>query len=141
MYIPLYELDDMPLYLRRYLGSYGWHFNKSAHDLAVSLMRKRDPETGKEVPIKPYTKEQVDELLKSNNVTLEHTGTYDYVYVANMILADSYGPGKSIEDELHLCRAIKDMVDDVDAAPGSIMICWYAKMKAADTPIMWEWLL
>ncbi|MDY6288422.1 MAG: hypothetical protein SPM02_03115 [Bacteroidales bacterium] len=141
MNIPLYEFDEMPRNLRKYLSNNGWHFNKAANDFAVSLMLKRDPETGKKVPIKPYTKEQVDELLKSNSVTLEHGDTYDYVYVANMILADSYGPGKSIEDELHFCRAIKDMVDDVDAEPDSIMICWYAKMKAAGTPIMWDWLL
>lgn len=36
---------------------------------------------------------------------------------------------------------LQDISDDVDAAPDSVMICWYAKMKAAGLAIPWEDLL
>jgi len=121
--------------MRKYLSFNGWHFNKAANDYAVSLMRKRNKETGKEEPIEPLTKERVDEMLRTNGVTIENKGNYDYVYVANMCIADRWG--SSIEDEKHLCLDIKDTCDDVDAAPDSVMICWYAKMKAKGEAIPW----
>ena len=135
MNIPLYSYDEMPRDMRKYLSFNGWHFNKAANDYAVSLMRKRNKETGKEEPIEPLTKERVDEMLRTNGVTIENKGNYDYVYVANMCIADRWG--SSIEDEKHLCLDIKDTCDDVDAAPDSVMICWYAKMKAKGEAIPW----
>jgi len=139
MNIPLYEYDEMPKDMRQYLSFNGWHFNKAANDYAVSMMRKRNKETGRMESIKPLSKEQVDEMLQNNGVRIDNKGGYDYVYVANMCLADRWG--SSIEDERHLCLDIKDTCDDVDVAEDSVMICWYAKMKAKGVPIPWSELL
>lgn len=139
MDIPLYTYDDMPRDMRRYLSNNGWHFNKTANDYAVSLMRKRNEETGEMEQIEPYTKKQVDEMLENNGVEVRNKGGYDYVYVANMCKADNYG--SSVEDNEHLCKFIKDTCDDADAAPDSVMICWYAKMKAKGCPIPWSDLM
>ena len=51
----------MPDSMVNYLRYYGPHFNKNLFEFAVSLMTKETG--GKEIPIKPYTKDQVDELL------------------------------------------------------------------------------
>ena len=139
MNIPLYEYDEMPRDMRQYLSFNGWHINKRANEYAVSLMRKRNPETGKEEPIEPMTKETLDQLLKENGIKIENKGGYDYVYVANMVLADRFG--SSIEDDRHLCLAVKDECDDIDAAPDSVMICWYAKMKAKGMGVPWSEIL
>ena len=139
MNIPLYTYDDMPREMRRYLSHNGWHFNRRANDFSVSLMRKRSEKGNGTERIKQLTKEEADAMLEKYGVEIENKGGYDYVYVANMCLADYFG--SSIEDEAHLCKIIKDICDDVDAAPDSVMICWYAKMKAAGLAIPWEDLL
>ena len=61
---PLDLYDDMPRDMRKYLSNNGWHFNKKACDFAVSLMKKENQSTKKKEKIEPYTKEQVDEMLK-----------------------------------------------------------------------------
>lgn len=139
MNIPLYTYDDMPREMRRYLSHNGWHFNRRANDFAVSLMRKRSEKGNGTERIKQLTKDEADAMLEKYGVEIDNKGGYDYVYVANMCLADYFG--SSIEDEAHLCKIIKDICDDVDSATDSVMICWYAKMKAAGLAIPWEDLL
>lgn len=133
--IPLDIYDEMPRPMRRYLQYNGWHFNKGAFDFACSLMRKKG-ENEKKVPVKKLTKQEVDAMLQNNGVNVDHKGNYDYMYAAMMCKADAWG--SSIEDELHMARSIKDTCDDVDAADGSIMRCWFAKMTAAGISVPWE---
>lgn len=99
-------------------------------------MKKKNPATGKMEKIEPYTKDKVDELLSKNGVKLEKAVGLDYVYVANMGLSDYYK--SSIPDEQHLALYVKDVVDDVDMADGTIMRRWYAGMVAAGEVIDWS---
>lgn len=123
-----------------YLIANGWHFSKSASDFAASLMKKRKPGTKDEQePIKPYTKEEVDELLKKYGVTLENNQLYDYVYVANKAQADYLG--SSIEDEKHLALHIKDEIDDVDREEGIIMKMWHTMVRGNGVAVPWLELL
>lgn len=133
--IPTDIYDEMPRQMRRYLQYNGWHFNKQAYEYACSMMRKKGPE-GKKVKVERMKKEDVDNLLQSYGVEVENKGNYDYCYAAMMCKADAWG--SSIEDELHMARSIKDTCDDVDAADGSIMRCWFAKMTAAGVSVPWE---
>ena len=103
--------------------------------MAVSLMKRKD-ENGKKKAIEPWTKEQVEEMLKKYGVVLDDCTGYDHVYVANMCKADYYKG--SVPDELHVALYVKETVDDVDAGDGAIMRCWYAKMVAAGEVIDWE---
>lgn len=123
-----------------YLMANGWHFSKSASDFAASLMKKRKAGTKDEQEsIKPYTKEEVDELLKKYGVTLENNQLYDYVYVANKAQADYLG--SSIEDEKHLALHIKDEIDDVDRAEGIIMKMWHTMVRGNGVAVPWLELL
>ena len=101
---------------------------------AIRYLRKKGA-TGKPEPIEPWTREQVDALLQKNGIKLEKAVGYDYVYVANMLKSDSFKG--SIPDEAHLALGIKEAIDDVDAADGEIMACWYVKMIRRRIPVDW----
>lgn len=62
--------DDFPSGMRSYLKAYGWHFSNAMCDWAVSMMEKEDG-NGKKVKITPFTKEQVDEMLKKYSVDVK----------------------------------------------------------------------
>lgn len=129
---------EMPDEMKAYLRHNGCHFNKKACEMAVAMMKKKGT-SGKMEKIEPYSKEQVDELLKKNGVELENAIGYDHVYVANMVKADRWK--SSVEDERHLALAIKDEIDDPDQADGFIMRRWYSDMVGAGIPVMWDDIL
>ncbi len=126
---------EMPIEMKNYLRHNGWHFNRKACDIAVSMMRRKNSTTGKNESIESMSKDQVEDLLKRNNITLENALGYDHVYVANMIKADCWK--SSIEDEKHHALGIKDAIDDVDKPDGFIMHRWYADMIRAGIPVEW----
>lgn len=132
---PLDAHDDMPDGMKRYISNYGFHFNKKAYNYATSYMTKRNPKTNKEEHVKPYTKEEVDNLLDTYNIELKNKIMYDYVYAATMAKADYLG--YTIEDDLHLARYIKDTIDDVDASSETTFRRWMATMIGNGIPIDW----
>lgn len=136
---PLDIYDDIPRDMRKYLQHNGWHFNKKACMYAVDMMKKKSPVSGKLEKIEPYTKEQVEDMLKKNSVTIEDTSNYDFVFVANMGKADYLK--SSIPDEQHLALYVKDVLDDPDAGDGVTMRRWYATMVANGVGVDWEELL
>lgn len=122
-----------------YLRYNGMHFNKKACDFAVSLMKKKDRETGEKKKIKPWTKEMVDELLASYNVELGNKLDYDYVYVCNMCVADFFEG--SVPDKEHLAKYIKETVDDVDQQDGFIFNRFISDCATNGISIHWEELI
>ena len=129
------SLDNFDVYpeaMINYLRYNGRHFNRKLFEFATSLMK-----TGKDKqPLKVITKKELDEMLKVYGVKLDNNVLYDYVYVANMCKADFLG--SSIPDEGHLCKYVKDVIDDVDAYDGVVFNRWYADMCRSGTPIDWE---
>lgn len=126
--------DWIPDGMREYINYYGCHFNKKLCKLACSRMYK--VVDGHKEYIKPYTKEDVDELLGVTGIRLERNKLYDSVYVANMAQADFYG--SSIEDKEHLAKYIKDVIDDPDATEGFIFNRFYSDCMFMNNPIEWE---
>ena len=86
--------------------------------------------------ITPMNKDNVDELLKRHSVKLENKIGYDYVFAANMCLADYMG--SSIEDEKHVAAFVKDYVDDQDGYPELPFTRFFADCIGSGTPISWE---
>lgn len=125
--------------MRAYLRNYGWHFNARACEYAVSLMKKKNPTSGKDEPVEMKSKEQVLEMLKKYNVTIEDTSNYDFVFVWHMGTADYLK--SSIPDEAHLALYVKDVIGDVDAADGVTMRRWYATMVANGDMVDWSEIL
>jgi len=133
----LSQLDIYPEDMLIYLRNYGPHFNRKLCDFAVSKMYKTI--NGKREKIKPYTKDEVEQILKYHAVTLNNNQLYDAVYVANMCKADYMG--SSIKDEAHLALYIKDVIDDSDAYDGIVFNRWYADMSYTGIAVDWEEVL
>lgn len=126
--------DEIPEGMKVYLNNYGCHLNKKLCDEAVSRMYTEV--NGKKEYIKPYTKEQVEELLKAYGVKVCEGKLYDACYVANMCKADFLG--KSVPNEEHLAKYVKDVLDDADAEEGYVFNRFYADCVFMNKPIEWE---
>lgn len=134
----LTDFDTYPEAMLIYMRHNGPHFNKKLCDFAVSKMEKKDS-NGHIVPLTPYTKENVDTILKAHNITLKNNQLYDYIYIANMCKADFLG--FSVPDERSLALYVRDVIDDVDAPDGLVFNRWYADMSYMGIPIDWEEML
>lgn len=129
----MYDMYQTPA-KEMYLAEMGWHFNEKACKYAVQYLKDR---SGK--PIKPYSKEEVDDLLKRQNVTLDNNKGLDYVYVASMAKSDM--DGSPLADDRSIANYIKIVIDDADAADGEVMACWYVKMIFRHIPVDWAMFL
>lgn len=129
--------DEIPDGMKLYINNYGCHFNKKLCKEATSRMYMEV--NGKKEYIKPYTKEQVDEMLESYGIKLKRNKLYDACYVANMCASDFLG--KSVPTEQHLVMFIQDMIDDPDAEEGFIFNRWYADTVFMNNPVEWEDML
>lgn len=125
--------DMKPSAMINYLRYNGPHFSEKLCAFAVSNM-VRD---GKQ--IKPFSKEEVENALKANNITLNNNALYDHVFVANMAKADYFG--KSIPNEKYLAMYIKDVIDDEDGYEGLPFNRWYSDMCRKGKPIDWNEML
>lgn len=125
-----------------YLQHYGWHFSKKAAEYAASKMMRKSRGSSELEPVQPMTREQVDQLLDKFKIKLEYDELYDAVYVANMAKADMMeNDMPAIDDDHHLAKYIKCVVDDPDADDGEIFAVWVMKMHAKGVPIDWERML
>ena len=131
----LTQYDIKPAAMVNYLRYNGPHFNKKLLQFALSKMTKRGVD-GKEVPLTPYSSEQVDNMIRINGINLQNNQLYDHVFVANMCKADYLG--SSISDDIHLAKYIKDVIDDVDGYDGIVFNRWYADMCRKGIVINWE---
>lgn len=132
---PLDLRDYRPYWQDKYISLFGWHFTQEACEYAVSFMRKKN-DKGDLVPVVPMKREEVDELLKKNSVTIQNKENHDYVFVANMARADVVG--SSVPDEKHHALYIKNIADDADAGEGEIMRKWYAAMVSRGIYVDWR---
>lgn len=115
---------------KKYIQFYGPHFNKALCDYAVSLM---ETENGK---ITPFTKAQIEQKLKSCGITLEYNKLDDFVYVANMCKADFLGNAIP-NDDIHLCKYIKCVIDDPDGYDGQVFYRWLSDVENMGIPVDW----
>ena len=124
MYRPrLDSRDKFPSGMEDYLSQNGWHFNKKLCEWAISKMKKKN-QLNKIDKITPYTKDNLETMLKNNNIVIENDDVYDALYVLNMAKADYHG--SSIVEEIGLIRFVKDYLDDPDGYDGVALTRFYA---------------
>lgn len=124
-----YEI--MPEDLGIYLSHNGPHFNKKCCEFAVSQMYKDEDEK-----FKPYTKQEVEDILKAYNVKVKYAQLEDITYVGNMCKAD-YLDG-SVPTEQHLALYVKETLDDPDGCEGLVFNRWIGDMKWLGIAIPWD---
>ena len=128
-----------PSGMQEYLDTYGWHFSKKMCEWAVSKMKRKNPQTGKEEPLDYMEKDKAEEFLKKYNVTLPDVKGYDHVYILSMVRADYFK--SSIADEAHMALYVKDFFSDTDGYPTMAFTRFYADcIGKSDMPI-WEDML
>lgn len=123
--------DILPAGMDAYLSNYGWHFSKAMCEWAVSKMRDRNDQR-----VKMKTKEEVEAVLKANNVEITNDYGYDKVFVMHMGLSDYVG--SSVPDEAHLAKYVKDVLDDKDGYEGVALSRFLADCNGKGWPIIWE---
>lgn len=126
--------DEIPEGMKTYINNYGCHFNRKLCMEAVSRMYIEV--NGNKEYIKPYSKEQVENMLDSFGIKLKRNKLYDACYVANMCKADFLG--KSVPTEEHLAKYVKDVIDDADAEEGYVFNRFYADTMFMNNPIEWD---
>lgn len=124
---------SFPTGMEQYLSFYGWHFSKKMEEWATASMYKEV--NGVETYITPYTKEDVEAIMKRSGEQLNDV-TYDEVYLANMAKADFLG--SSIADEAHLAKFIRDNIMDPDGYEGMVFTRFYADCIGKGRAIHWE---
>lgn len=130
----LTQYDIKPESMVNYLRYNGPHFNNKLLQFAAKNMSKKQGSLL--LPITPYTKEEIDSILRQYNITLKNNQLYDYIYVANMVRADFFG--SSITSNEQIAKYIKDVIDDEDAYDGIVFNRWYADMCRKGIIINWE---
>lgn len=115
-----------------YIEHYGEHFNKALLQYATDNMTTSK---GKLVPI---TEGELRKLCNQYGISIEntHATIYDTLYIANMCKADFLG--SSIPDNEHLCKYIKDVIDDVDGYEGLTFNRWYADIYNKGIELDWN---
>lgn len=88
-------------------------------------------------PITPITKQELEEKLKQQNITLQYDRLYDAVYVANMCKADYLGSSVQNND-YSLCMYVKDTIDDPDGYDGQPFNRWMSDIEGMHIPIDWS---
>lgn len=136
---PLDIYEDMPRAMKAYISHFGWHFNKKAFECAVNQMKRKNPTTGKEESIEPWTKEQVEEMLVKHGIKLENSVMYDAAYQANWCKADLLK--SSVPDESHVALFVKDTLDDIDGSDELPFRYWLTKCVALGIPVDFEDLM
>lgn len=126
----LTSYEVMPEDLAIYLSHYGPHFNKKCCDFAVSQMYKNEGEE-----FKPYSKQEVEDILKSYGIKVKYAQLEDITYVANMCKAD-YLNG-SVPTEQHLAMYVKETLDDPDGCEGLMFNRWINDMRWLGVAIPW----
>ena len=137
--LPRDRFARYPEEMENYLQNYDFNFSKRACEYAVAMMYKKSEKSEKPEKLKPWDKEQTEELLQKHGVKLENNVLYNHVYVLNMARADFYR--SSIADEKQLALYVKDVIDDVDDAPGNIFRRWLVSMEGNGLPVDWEAML
>lgn len=121
-----------------YYGNNGWHFSKKAYQFATRNLVKKGAD-GKSEKVKPYTMDEVEEMLQKYNIKLKNDNGYDKVYLASMAKADYLG--SSIADEEHLAMHVKDVLDDYDGGDERVFRHWYSDQMEDGVSIPWDDIL
>lgn len=118
-----------------YMDMYQGQFSYKLAKKAIEMMEVKDEATGTMKPAVPHSIEEVEAVLKENNVKIPEEQIYTAWYLFNMVFADYR---KSLEDNKHIAIYIEETLCDPDGDPSDVLCCFVAKMQNAGIAIHWE---
>ena len=118
-----------------YEDEYHGLFSRKLADWAIMGMMTRDKETKELKPIEVRTVEEVEEIMKDNDVEVPEEFVYTAWYLFNMTIADY---PKSLKDDAVRAIFVKETLFDPDSCPEAVLECFEAKMRLMNYPIYWE---
>ena len=110
-------------------------FSKKLAEWAISNMEVKDLATKMMTPLKAKSLDEVEEILKANNVELHEEFVYTGWYLYNMALADY---PKTLQTNEQRAMFVEETICDPDGMPENVLACFVAKMCNAGVPIYWE---
>lgn len=113
-------------------------FSKRLAEWAIGKMKVKDNASGSMKPLKSRSIEDMQEVLKTNNVNLPEEFIYTAWYLFNMALADY---PKTLTTDAQRASFVEETICDPDCAPEAVLECFVAKMCLMGVPIYWEMYL
>lgn len=113
-------------------------FSKALAEWAISKMMMKDQATNELKQVKPKTVEQVEMILKENQVEMPDEFIYTAWYLYNMAVADY---PKTLKTDKERAMFVEETICDPDGMPENVLSCFVAKMCNAEIPIYWERML
>ena len=113
-------------------------FSKALAEWAISKMMMKDQATNELKQVKPKTVEQVEMILKENQVEMPDEFIYPAWYLYNMAIADY---PKTLKTDKDRAMFVEETICDPDGMPENVLSCFVAKMCNAEIPIYWERML
>lgn len=119
----------------QYEDYYHGNFSKKLAQWAISNMKVKDKETGTLKKLKPREINEMNEILKTNKITIPEKYIYTAWYLFNMSFADY---PETITTDEQRANFIQETILDPDCKPEAVLECFTAKMCCLQIPIFWE---
>lgn len=126
-----YISEERALYEDMYHGQ----FSRKLAKWAIGMMGVKDGATEKLRPITQRSLDDVQEILKANDVTIPDHCIYTGWYLYMMAIADY---PKSLQTDKQRALYVEETLCDPDGDPSDVLACFEAKMCNAGIPIYWE---
>ena len=110
-------------------------FSRKLAEWAVGCMEMKDSATKQMKSIVPTSIEEVQSILKENDVELPTEFIYTAYYLFNMAKADY---PNTLPTDKHRASFVEETICDPDGTPENVLACFEAKMCNAEVPIYWE---
>ena len=132
-----------PIIMKQYISEaraayedmYHGLFSRKLAEWAVSRMRMKDTATKQMRPIPHVGVEEVQSMLRENEVELPEEFVYTAYYLYNMAVADY---PKTLQSDEQKARFVEETLCDPDGMPENVLDCFEVKMCNAGMPIYWE---
>lgn len=110
-------------------------FSKRLAEWAIGNMKIEDPATKETKKLRPRTIEDMQEVMKANNVKMPEEFVYTAWYLFNMAVADY---PKTCKTDADRAMFVDETLNDPDGMPENVLSCFEVKMCNAGIPIYWE---
>lgn len=110
-------------------------FSRKLAEWAISRMEVKDTATKQMKKLSARSLDDVQEVLKANNVELPDEFVYTAWYLFNMSVADY---PKTLTSDKQRSLFVEETICDPDGMPENVLSCFVTKMCNAGVPIYWE---